>query len=420
MSYYVTNENSVLNINNAHLKVSGNVMTDVMKLGAIEFAPPASNVGGTVNFTNVTTGVTTSSNLSVGGTLSLGTVEVVATTHTLANTTANGNVTPHTVQFSNATTGIVTTANVEVGGELTVTGNVATANMEVGGELTVTGNVEVGTANLFVDTVSGRVGVGTTSPQGGLHIDGKTFILGQIATAPSGPDGTMYYSSATNQPLIKVNGSWISLVPFLPTNINGLVGWYLPENWTGSQWSDVSGSGNHVTAYEGTIQYDASRQGNADGANSTFPVLYGSPTAELNFPSAILPSTYTLISLTRYNGSTKKRILDGQTGNWLSGHWSTASGVAYHGGWMTTTSDRHGDKWVIGVDQNSLYRSKSQSVAWTNDTGGGGTSTNLRLGSVGYEGSDWMCAELIVYNRTLSSDEYTQVADYIQNKFGIY
>ena len=129
MSYYVTNENSVLNINNAHLKVSGNVMTDVMKLGAIEFAPPASDVGGTVNFTNVTTGVTTSSNLSVGGTLSLGTVEVVATTHTLANTTANGNVTPHTVQFSNATTGIVTTANVEVGGELAVTGNVSDLNV---------------------------------------------------------------------------------------------------------------------------------------------------------------------------------------------------------------------------------------------------------------------------------------------------
>ena len=129
MSYYVTNENSVLNINNAHLKVSGNVITDVMKLGAIEFAPPASNVGGTVNFTNVTTGVTTSSNLSVGGTLSLGTVEVVATTHTLANTTANGNVTPHTVQFSNATTGIVTTANVEVGGELAVSGNVSDLNV---------------------------------------------------------------------------------------------------------------------------------------------------------------------------------------------------------------------------------------------------------------------------------------------------
>ena len=122
MSYYVTNDNSFLDIKNAHLRVTGNVHTDVMKLGAVEFAPSQSTVAGTVNFTNVTTGVTTSSNLSVGGTLSLGTIEVVATTHTLANTTALGNETPHTIQFSNVTTGIVTTANVEVGGDLSVTG----------------------------------------------------------------------------------------------------------------------------------------------------------------------------------------------------------------------------------------------------------------------------------------------------------
>jgi hypothetical protein len=119
MSYYVTHENSVLNINNAHLKVSGNVQTDVMKLGAIEFAPPASNVPGTVNFTNVTTGVTTTSNLNVGGTLMLGTVEVVGTpanTSNLHDVVELGNVTSNTVQFTNGTTAFVTTANVEVGG----------------------------------------------------------------------------------------------------------------------------------------------------------------------------------------------------------------------------------------------------------------------------------------------------------------
>ena len=159
MSYYVTNDNSFLDIKNAHLRVTGNVHTDVMKLGAIEFAPPQSTVAGTVNFTNVTTGVTTSSNLSVGGTLSLGTVEVVATTHTLANTTAVGNVTPHTIQFSNVTTGIVTTANVEVGGELTVTGNVA-----------------VDTDTLFVDSVNNRVGIGTTSPVENFHLYGSPII----------------------------------------------------------------------------------------------------------------------------------------------------------------------------------------------------------------------------------------------------
>ena len=123
MSYYLTNENSFLNINNAHLKVSGNVHADVMKIGAVEFAPIASNVTTTTNFTNVETGLTTSSNLHIGGTLTMGTVEVIATTHNLENTTTNGNITPHTVEFTNPTTSIVASGNVEVGGNATVSEN---------------------------------------------------------------------------------------------------------------------------------------------------------------------------------------------------------------------------------------------------------------------------------------------------------
>tara|TARA_B100001939_G_scaffold118767_1_gene103091 strand:+ start:167 stop:2386 length:2220 start_codon:yes stop_codon:yes gene_type:complete len=140
MSYYVTHENSILNINNAHLKVSGNVMTDVMKLGAIEFAPPESDVPGTVNFTNVTTGVTTTSNLNVGGTLMLGSVEVVGTPANAANlhdVVELGNVTSNTVQFTNATTGIVATGNVETQGKFIGDGSLLT------GITTIESNVDL-------------------------------------------------------------------------------------------------------------------------------------------------------------------------------------------------------------------------------------------------------------------------------------
>jgi hypothetical protein len=64
-----------------------------------------------------------STNLELGGTLIMGTVNVSAH-HSLEAVTAEGNTTPLTIEFSNATTGIVTTGNVEVGNELTVSGNV--------------------------------------------------------------------------------------------------------------------------------------------------------------------------------------------------------------------------------------------------------------------------------------------------------
>jgi hypothetical protein len=197
MSYYVTNENSVLNINNAHLRVSGNVMTDVMKLGAIEFAPSGSTVGGTVNFTNVTTGVTTSSNLNVGGTLMLGSVEVVGTPangSNLHDVVELGNVTSNTVQFTNATTGIVTTANVEVGGELTVSGNVA-----------------VDTDTLFVDSVNDRVGVGTNAPGAELHVAGTGAIVvpsGTTAQQPTGVAGMIRFNTTTSKVEYHTGTTW--------------------------------------------------------------------------------------------------------------------------------------------------------------------------------------------------------------------
>ena len=81
-----------------------------------------------------------STNFELGGTMTMGTVTVRAQ-HELSAITATGNTTPHTVEFQNPTTGFVTT-----------------------------GNVEVGTANLFVDTVNSRVGIGTTDPTATLDI----------------------------------------------------------------------------------------------------------------------------------------------------------------------------------------------------------------------------------------------------------
>ena len=65
----------------------------------------------------------------------------VSTATTFQQTTNASNVTTNTLRFTNPATAFVTT-----------------------------GNVEVGTANLFVDTTTGRVGIGTASPDEKLHV----------------------------------------------------------------------------------------------------------------------------------------------------------------------------------------------------------------------------------------------------------
>ena len=85
-----------------------------------------------------------SSNLALGGVLTMGTVNVVAR-HSLQAVTEIGNTTSLTTEFTNPTTSLV-----------------------------ASGNVEVGTANLFVDTVNSRVGIGTTEPSGQLELVGDS------------------------------------------------------------------------------------------------------------------------------------------------------------------------------------------------------------------------------------------------------
>jgi len=59
--------------------------------------------------------------------------------------------------------------------------SVPTSNLEVTGNAYVSSNLEIGTANLFVDTTTGNVGVGTASPRGMLDVyTGSTTKAGLI------------------------------------------------------------------------------------------------------------------------------------------------------------------------------------------------------------------------------------------------
>jgi hypothetical protein len=129
-------------------------------------------------------------------------------------------VTSNTVQFTNPTTAFVTTGNVEVGGELSVSGDAElSSNLTVSGnatvsqELSVIGNVEIGTANLFVDTTTGRVGVGAANPSVPLHVSSSNFVSDGVGPAASANNVFRVTSTEVDSTLLvgaSDTGSYIS------------------------------------------------------------------------------------------------------------------------------------------------------------------------------------------------------------------
>jgi len=79
------------------------------------------------------------------------------------------------------------------------------ATLHVVGNAFVSANLEVGTANLFVDTVNSMIGIGTSSPGEKLHVNGN-IRLGASAnnTADDNTDRTI---STAGQLFIKANDS---------------------------------------------------------------------------------------------------------------------------------------------------------------------------------------------------------------------
>lgn len=195
--------------------------------------------------------------------------------------------------------------------------------------------------------------------------------------------------------------------------VSGLVAKYTGESWDGNKLVDETGSSNDTTANKGTITTNTS-------SNNNLKYIYGGTGVGLQFPTSILPSTYTILFLTRYNGTNRNRIMDGITNNWLSGHWGNLSSSAYHEGWVHQPAiDYYNNTWVLSTDQINLYRGNRRERG----TSGGTQSTRLSLnygyhtGVVHNETSDWAFYCLFVYNRTLTLSEILSMENYINSRY---
>jgi len=162
---------------------------------------------------HVTGNAFVSTDLGLGGTLTMGNVLVEAL-HELSAITATGNVTPHVIEFTNPTTGLVTTGNVGIGTAtplqtLEVNGSVGINHNGVGGYTfhTSTGALRAGIHStggnhlLFKAgsdnermrlLAGGQLGIGTSTPSKPLTVDGNVHIpSGSNANSGSFPQNSV-------------------------------------------------------------------------------------------------------------------------------------------------------------------------------------------------------------------------------------
>jgi uncharacterized coiled-coil protein SlyX len=152
----------------------------------------------TVQFTNGVTSLTASGNVLVTGNVTAeffagdgSNLTGIATT--LQAVSDNGNVTSNTIQFTNVTTGFITTSNIEIGGNAVITsgldvhGNANVGPLTVSNTLSLSNVATMGTTKTFVVTVSGGVYYidGVQQPSLELH-ENQTYIFDMSDSTNSG------------------------------------------------------------------------------------------------------------------------------------------------------------------------------------------------------------------------------------------
>jgi hypothetical protein len=190
-----------------------------------------------------------------------------------------------------------------------------------------------------------------------------------------------------------------------PPSADGLVGYYTANsfNVVTKVWNDLSGQCNHATETSGTFSVTQE-----PGAS---PYIQGGTSSWIKFPSAVLPSTYTLFYVARYNGAAKGRIFNGMSSNWLSGFHGGRAGVAHHNCWITPQTDLHGSNWIMASDRMNSFRSNGVERKNSNSC----VSSN-RLSINTAEQSDFAVQIVLVYNRRLEDSEVNLVENWLNLK----
>jgi hypothetical protein len=210
-------------------------------------------------------------------------------------------------------------------------------------------------------------------------------------------------------------GSGIVLINY---NFNFKTPWglYIADNWSNDILKDSSGNERHATT-SGTITRTT---GSGNGATGDITYISGNTQSKINWPTGSIPSNFTILSLTRYNGGSRGRILQSSSGNWLHGHWSDRRGVCYYEGWRTNYDNKGiNNNWLCCISKNSGSTPNNillDGIPYGTNTGGaGGGSFKLCINDQYNENSDWALSCVIIWDQHLTNNGMYFLNNYINN-----
>ena len=191
-------------------------------------------------------------------------------------------------------------------------------------------------------------------------------------------------------------------------------GAYFANDWFGTTLVDSSGNQRHATT-SGTITKTTA---SGNGLSAAITYISGGTSATISWPTGSIPSTFTILSFTRYTGGQRERILQGQTTNFLHGHWDGFKGVAHYSGWLTEytgSSPGNIDDWLCMIGNNNGANLLADGVIRGTGGGTGNDSLRINLGNHSNEPSDWALSCVIIYDRIIPNDYSVKLNGFIDS-----
>ena len=194
-----------------------------------------------------------------------------------------------------------------------------------------------------------------------------------------------------------------------------------PNNTTSSLY-DFTGNGRNATI---TGTAPTFTKGSGNGASASIPYMTGTSSTIVTWPeNSIPPTTFTILSMTRYTTGPFQRILQANGLDFIIGHWMGFVGLEYHQKWMTqfwanSPNVSSTTNWLImcgttgGTTPNNIL---VNGVGNGGSTGGfTGAQLTINTGFAGGQASNFAFQQVLIWNSVLTAEQMKTISDLVTN-----